>query len=104
VAGATISLLDGSTVDPAKFPSGWRIQIAGAGPGVPSGERYVVRLQLPHVVHVDGFETGGLHAWSDAAPSPIRGDRGKRRGRATDRFCQSRFVTEARVRRSIRGS
>jgi hypothetical protein len=35
---------------------------------VPSGERYVVRLQLPHVVHVDGFETGGLHAWSDAAP------------------------------------
>ncbi|KAB2965624.1 MAG: hypothetical protein F9K18_06390 [Thermoanaerobaculia bacterium] len=67
-AGATVSLLDWSSVDPVEFPSGWRIQIAGAGPGVPSGERYVVRLQLPHVVHVDGFETGGVHAWSTAEP------------------------------------
>jgi hypothetical protein len=35
---------------------------------MPAGERSVVRLRLPHVVHVDGFETGGLHAGSDAAP------------------------------------
>jgi len=65
-----ISFLEWSTVDAGEFGPGWRITIAGAGPGSPTGERYVVRLQLPHVVHVDGFETGGFHAWSEAFPAP----------------------------------
>ena len=66
--GATVSLLEWASVDPGEFSSGWRIQIAGAGPGAATGERYVVRLQLPHVVFLDGFETGGVHAWTEAAP------------------------------------
>lgn len=69
-AGATVDLLDWTTVDAAEFNSGWRITLGGAGPGAASGEHYVVRLQLPHVLHVDGFETGGFHAWSAAAPAP----------------------------------
>jgi hypothetical protein len=68
--GATVDLLEWSTVDPVEFGSGWRVTLGGAGPGAATGERYVVRLQLPHVVHVDGFETGGLHAWSETATAP----------------------------------
>ncbi len=66
----TITLLQWSTVDPAEFNSGWRVTLSGAGPGAPAGERYVVRLRLPHVVHVDGFETAGFHAWSETSTAP----------------------------------
>ena len=66
----TVGFLQWSTLDATEYLSGWRVTIGGAGPAAPAGERYVVRLQLPHVVHVDGFETGGFHAWSQVSAAP----------------------------------
>ncbi|GMU66549.1 MAG: hypothetical protein AMXMBFR36_28230 [Acidobacteriota bacterium] len=55
---ATMSVVDWQAVDPSEYTGGgFKIEIRG------TGDRFVVRLQLPHVLFVDGFETGGLHAW-----------------------------------------
>jgi hypothetical protein len=57
-ADATFTVVDWQAVDPAEYSGGgYKIEIRG------SGERFAVRLQLPHVLFADGFETGGFEAW-----------------------------------------
>ncbi|KAB2964688.1 MAG: hypothetical protein F9K16_03645 [Thermoanaerobaculia bacterium] len=57
-ADAVLSVVDWQAVDPSEYTGGgFKIEIRG------SGDRFAVRLQLPHVLFVDGFETGGIEAW-----------------------------------------
>lgn len=62
-ADATMTVVDWFAVDPSEYSGGgFKIEIRG------SGDRFAVRLQLPHVVFADGFETGGVHAWTSTGP------------------------------------
>lgn len=57
-ADATFTVVDWEAVDPSEYTGGgYKIEIRG------SGDRFAVRLQLPHVLFADGFETGGFEAW-----------------------------------------
>jgi hypothetical protein len=65
--GAEIAVVDWSAVDPAEFTGGgFKLELRAPGSG--ATDRFVVRLQLPHVVFVDGFETGGTQAWAETTP------------------------------------
>lgn len=62
-ADAEATVIDWRALDPAEYTGGgFRLEIRG------TGDRFAVRLQLSHVLFVDGFETGGPEAWSDATP------------------------------------
>jgi hypothetical protein len=61
-AGATVTTLDWTSVDPAEFLSGWRVDIHG------SGGEFLVRLDLLVPVFADGFESGDASAWSSLVP------------------------------------
>lgn len=60
--GATATVVSWHTVDPQEYSTGWRLELRGAG------SRFAVRLLLPGVLQVDGFETGGLEAWPAQRP------------------------------------
>jgi len=64
-AGAELAVVDWSATDPGEFTGGgFKVELRAPGGG--PTDRFVVRLLLPHVVFVDGFETGGTEAWTEA--------------------------------------
>ena len=57
-ANPTISVLQWSTLDPAEFYSGYKVELRG-GSGT-----YEVRLELLDGLFTDGFESGDSSAWA----------------------------------------
>lgn len=58
-AAPTVTFLEWASLDPVEFRSGWKVELSGGG-----GE-YVVRLEVPPVIFVDGLESGDATAWAN---------------------------------------